>query len=264
MILEALNYAASFPGTPADFRPFLRSSVSLWSRARRCRSDWQPHEARCHQAVLEVLSLLPSRRTCVVLGSGLLRDVPIRQMGAAFDTVVLVDLVHLASVRVSAIMRGYRNLRFIHRDILGFDALQAGAHAEPLAFLRSVPYLDCVISANIASQLGIGAGRRLDREAPGMDDAKRSAISASVIRAHVEGLRTLPCPALLLTDTGFDIVNRSGHTEDSVDLMHGVELPPPDGDWNWLVAPLGEVSKNYALRHQVISHLFNRPGRFQA
>jgi hypothetical protein len=43
---------------------------------------------------------LRQKRTAVVLGSGLLRDVPIRELAAAFDTVVLIDLVHVASVRL--------------------------------------------------------------------------------------------------------------------------------------------------------------------
>ncbi len=43
---------------------------------------------------------LRQKRTAVVLGSGLLRDVPIEELSENFDTVVLVDLVHLASVRL--------------------------------------------------------------------------------------------------------------------------------------------------------------------
>ena len=36
MILEALNYAATWPLTRAEHRAFIRSSVNLWARANRC------------------------------------------------------------------------------------------------------------------------------------------------------------------------------------------------------------------------------------
>lgn len=261
MILEALNYAASWPLTPPAFRPYLASSVSLWSRARRCAAHWKDHESRCHAVMLETIARLPQRRSCVVLGSGLLRDVPISALSRAFDTVILVDLVHLATVRIGITLKGLRNVRLISRDLLAGDPSPSAEAAEPLAFLRQVPYLDLVISANLLSQLGIGQSRRLDRTQPALGEPEREAILKRVIARHVDGLRQLPCPALLVTDTGFDILDRSGRREDGVDLLHGLALPEPDACWDWLVAPIGESAKNYALRHHVIAHLFNAPGR---
>lgn len=261
MILEALNYAASWPLTPPAFRPYLASSVSLWSRARRCAAHWKDHESRCRAVMLDTIALLPQRRSCVVLGSGLLRDVPISALSRAFDTVILVDLVHLATVRMGITLKGLGNVRLISRDLLAEDPAPSGDPAEPLAFLRQVPYLDLVISANLLSQLGIGQSRWLDRTQPALGEPEREAILKGVIERHLDGLRQLPCPAQLITDVSFDIVDRSGRREDGVDLMHGATLPDPDASWDWLVAPIGESTKNYALRHHVIAHLFNPPRR---
>ena len=249
MILEALNFVATWPLTPKEFRPHIRSSVSLWSRARRCRRAWAEHEGHCHRVIADAVQALRQRRTCVVLGSGLLRDVPIGMLAAAFDTVVLVDLVHLATVRVQ--LRGMRNVRLVHRDLSGLAEAREGRQPEPLAFLRSVPYLDLVISANLLSQIGVGVGRQLG-------DAGETIIP-QLISAHVEGLKALPCPALLITDTGFDILNREGVTEDLSDLMHGVAMPVHEAEWTWTVAPLGEISKIYALRHRVVACRLNFP-----
>ena len=77
MILEALNYAASWPLTSAEHRPFIRSSVNLWARANRCASAWAEHESRTKAAILKAAEGCRQRRTVVVLGSGLLRDVPV-------------------------------------------------------------------------------------------------------------------------------------------------------------------------------------------
>lgn len=251
MILEALNYAATWPLTPAAFRPFIRSSVSLWSRANRCATAWRPHEEQCKAFITEAAGGLKNRRTCVVLGSGLLRDVPIDLLARAFDTVVLVDLVHLATVRARLRRAGWKTVRLVHRDLSGLAEALAGGQPEPLAFLRTVPYLDLVISANLLSQIGIGAGRRL-----GGSDAD---VPGRLMAAHVEGLKGLSCPALLLTDTGFDILNRDGEVEDTSDLLHGAALPEHEAAWTWPVAPRGEISRSYALRHRVVACRLNWP-----
>lgn len=99
MILEALQYAATRAVTPKEFRPHIRYSVNLWARANRCAEAWAEHENNSRQFVLQSAGKLKQRRTAVVLGSGLLRDVPYDALVAMFDTVVLVDLVHLASLQ---------------------------------------------------------------------------------------------------------------------------------------------------------------------
>lgn len=115
MILEALQYAATRAVTPKEFRPHVRYSVNLWARANRCAKAWAEHENNSRQFVLQSAKKLKQRRTAVVLGSGLLRDVPHDALVAMFDTVVMVDLVHLASVqaklRLNAKERPHRQSR---------------------------------------------------------------------------------------------------------------------------------------------------------
>ncbi len=254
MILEAAHFAVSYPLAPKAFRPYLKSSISLWSRARRCRESWQPHELLCHQAIAGAVLRLKSRRTCVVLGSGLLYDVPIEFLSRQFDTVILFDLAHPASVHFRLFRKRLKNVRLMHRDLSGLDDLKAGRSPEPLAFLKSVPYLDFVVSANLLSQIGIGA-RRLAVEAIAPDAIR------TLLEAHVEGLKALSAPCLLMTDTHFDILDLNGTVQDQSDLMHGLQLPEPDARWQWMVAPVGEISKTYALTHHVTATLINPPGR---
>ena len=144
MILEALNYSASLAATPAEFRHHVKSSVRLWARGNRLRSEWAEHEANTKAHIVRSVSTLKQRRTAVVLGSGLLRDVPIRELIASFDTVVLVDLVHLASVRFWAGLHGKGKVRLISRDVSGFPESVASNATDALAFLRLVDYQDFV------------------------------------------------------------------------------------------------------------------------
>jgi hypothetical protein len=249
MILEALQYAATVPVTPTEFRPFVRSSVSLWSRANRCASAWAPHEENCKAFIREAISGMKQRRTAVVLGSGLLRDVPIADLARAFDTVVLVDLVHLASVRTWLTAKRIRNVRLIWRDLSGFDDAVAGRSPEPLAFLRQVPYLDLVVSANILSQIGVGSQRRLEREghkAPG-------GVLRAMAQAHLDGIRQQPCKTVLLTDIRYAVTDRSGAVIDDGDLLFGATPPDFRQQWSWPVAPFGELNRHSQAVHDVIA-----------
>ncbi|MGK9040891.1 hypothetical protein KXS05_11005 [Rhizobium sp. SA279] len=250
MILEALQYAATRAVTPKEFRPHIRYSVNLWARANRCAKAWAEHENNSRQFVLQSARKLKQRRTAVVLGSGLLRDVPYDALVAMFDTVVLVDLVHLASVQAKLRLNAKKNVRIANRDLSGFDDVLAGRSAEPLDFLRRVPYLDLVVSANLLSQIGTGARHRLEREkiANAPDD-----LLPKLIHTHLEALAGLPCKACLITDTSFDVIGKDGNLHQHEDLLHGIVPPAPAAAWEWPLAPFGEESRDYRIVHHVIA-----------
>jgi hypothetical protein len=249
MILEAIQYAATVPVTPSAFRPFIRSSVNLWSRANRCATAWAPHEANCKGFIREAFADMRQRRTAVVLGSGLLRDLPVLELAKAFDTVVLVDLVHLASVRSWIRAKRLSNIRLISRDLSGLAEALAGRTPEPLSFLRQVPYLDFVVSANILSQIGVGTRRQLERSR----HADADAIVAQLVRAHIEGLAALPCKTALVTDISYKVTDRRGAVLEEADLMGGVPAPAAKHSWPWTVAPYGELGRDREAVHQVIA-----------
>jgi hypothetical protein len=249
MILEAIQYAATVPVTPPEFRPFIRSSVNLWSRANRCAKAWAPHEESCKAFIRETIGDMRQRRTAVVLGSGLLRDVPILDLAKAFDTVVLVDLVHLASVRTWIRAKRLGNIRLISRDLSGLSEPFAGKVPEPLSFLRQVPYLDLVVSANILSQIGVGVRRQLAQTRHGDADT----IVSSLIRAHLDGLSALPCRTALLTDISYKVTDRGGAALEEADLLCGVPAPLAKRNWSWTVAPFGELGRDREAVHKVIA-----------
>ncbi|MBB3408569.1 hypothetical protein FHT87_002472 [Rhizobium sp. BK316] len=250
MIAEALQYLATSALTGSAHGSYIRYSVNLWSRAGRCSKDWAAHEESCKNAIRTAIAGLSQRRTAVVLGSGLLRDVPVEELAKSFDTVVLVDLVHLASVRLWLKAKGLRNVRLIERDLSGYEALAAKEAAEPLGFLRNVPYLDFVVSANLLSQIGRGVKRRYETNASsGMptDTVER------LIAAHLRGLADLPCRTCLLTDVSYTVIDRTGKVHEGADLLHGIAPPKAKAGWDWPVAPLGEESRDYQIVHKVIA-----------
>jgi hypothetical protein len=212
VLAEAVLYLATPCGLDARRLGYLSASVGQWSRATRCRSDWSAHERRCRDLVARVVEGLERRQTVMVLGSGLLRDVDLPFLAARFETVVLVDIVH------------------------------------PLASLRDDPSLDLVISANVLSQLPIAAWNRLhDRD---RDEAECDRLAAEIVNRHLAGLAVFPCPAVLLTDTVMEEVDRFGRVVDRLDLLYGAVLPLAEDAWEWPIAPFGEDGPDHALRHR--------------
>ncbi|HEY8566448.1 MAG TPA: hypothetical protein VIL65_13170 [Beijerinckiaceae bacterium] len=226
---------------------FVRASVALWSRATRHRRAWAPHEARCHAAVRRSLADLPRRGTVVVLGSGLVRDVPIDDLLSTFERIVLVDAVHLWPVRRR--FRREPKVSFVVRDLSGHAGLLERGdppRADPLADICDGPSLDLVISANLLSQLPLAAEDILEDGADLPPDLPRR-----IVEAHLADLASLPCRVCLLTDVVMRDVAPDGTVLDSLDLLRGVALPEPDEAWDWTVAPRGEISRRFAVIHHV-------------
>ncbi len=227
MILEALNFAATWLLTARRRPGEINASVRLWARAGRCARDWAEHEARCKAFIR---ANLPERgRVAVVLGSGLLRDVPVEELSQRFSEVRLYDLQHLASVQLWARAKRLGNLRFLQRDL-----------STGLGFLREDAEVDLVISANLLSQLGVAAERQRTN-------------AAAVIAGHLAGLATAPGRRLLLTDHSFEVVLKDGMIAERHDLMHGARLPQSLDSWLWPVSPYGEMDPGYKAVHRVVA-----------
>lgn len=241
--------------TPADRMTrrlgLVTESVSLWARGIRQRKAWAEHHARCRAIVAGVVDELPRRRTAIVLGSGMLRDVSVGQLAARFERVLLVDAVHLPTVRLH--MRFHRNVTLLTRDLSGIMDWLAGksdGRADPLADLAADPAIDLVISANLLSQLAWPVEDWLEDRPV---EAKRlpADLPARCIAWHLDDLRRFPGRVVLLSDVEMIEHDRAGNVTDQLDLMRGVALPPSDDSWDWPVAPFGEAARDRENIHRV-------------
>lgn len=265
MLAEAFLFVAArliSPRTPVDA---IHDAIGLKGRARRCRAAWAEHEARTRAAIDRAIDGVAVRRTAVVLGSGLLRDVPIDRLSNMFNKVVLVDIVHLPTVRLQVVWRRYPNVTFMTRDISGYDRLaeqsriklatgqeDLGVRLDSLGFLRKIDDLDLVISANVLSQIAVGAARRLqskDGQARIMpDDAV-----AQLVAGHLDGLAQIPCKTVMVSDVSYVRRRRDGVVIETRDLLYGVTPPLPFDTWDWPVAPFGEEAADEERVHRVIA-----------
>ncbi|MBL4692873.1 MAG: hypothetical protein JKY92_06035, partial [Magnetovibrio sp.] len=98
--------------------PFSNWSESrkISKRRRAAGCAWDLHLEKSRDFICEAL---PSKRSGrgVVLGSGPLFDVPLKELAASFETVVFVDLYHPKAAKVAAAQ--YENVELVSCDVTG-------------------------------------------------------------------------------------------------------------------------------------------------
>ncbi|KAB1071021.1 hypothetical protein [Methylobacterium planeticum] len=249
MLLELALYLTMSAPLRHRLLGHVRESVSLLARSRRCRAAWEPHKRRARAAIIAAFADLPRRRTAIVLGSGLLDDVPLRELAAAFDRVRLVDTVHPWTARLET--RRYPQVDHVTADISGTRLLLGGGEDmitdADLTGICSGPDVDFVVSANLLSQLPIlpidwfeARGRPVPLH-----------LGRRIVETHLCALARLPARVCLITDTLEREDDRAGRETDRLDLMHGAVLPIPDALWDWELAPFGEAGRDRRILHRV-------------
>lgn len=250
MLAEILAWVTTPATLDARRTGHLTAAVSLWSRGRRCRRSWGPHEARCHAVVARAVEGLAQWRTCLVLGSGLVRDVPLDLLAERFETVVLIDVVHLWPARWAARRRGNVELR--HLDLTGTTDLLLGRAtglSDPFGRLVADGTVDLVISANCLSQLALLPVERLGR-LQGPMRRRYGDLARRIVESHLAGLARFSGRVCLLTDSEGIDVDASGAEIERRDLLEGVRLAQADDSWDWDLAPIGEQASDHAIRHR--------------
>ncbi len=229
--------AMSTPTPPwARRMGFADEHVAIRARAERCAGAWAPHRARCADAVSRFLEGLPRGGRVVALGAGHCDDLPLEQLLAHFDEVVLADLVFARSLRAR------RDLRCWTVDLLGLgpilDGLPSGAPLPgPPDTLAGLEPDDVLLSVNLLSQLADRpAGALVQR---GWPEAAVADWAAAVVAAHLRLLQRHR--ALLITDYEQQWTDPKDGLVERVDLLWGVELGVPEETWTWRLAPAPEA-----------------------
>jgi hypothetical protein len=255
MLAELALYALTPASSSARRIGLHADSIGLWSRSRRRRREWAAHEARCHAVVRAAMRDLPARRTILILGSGLLRDVPFDEIEASFERILLVDAVHPLATR----WRAQRNkrIKLISRDLTGaidWITARTDARGDPVGDFARDPELDLVVSANLLSQLPIRPERWLEKH-PTRARALPPDVADRLIGWHLDDLRRFACRVTLLTDVVMIERRRDGEAADRLDLLRGHGLPPADERWEWTVAPFGEIERDCECVHRVSAYI---------
>lgn len=234
---------------------YLRESIGIRSRYRRCRMAWQPHLAHSRAALLDSLDACRDFRVALVFGSGLLLDIPLAELSRRFAQVWLVDLVHLPEVRRAA--RRHANVRCLSHDVTGFlerldDVAPGCLDLPPPQRFLDVPEIGWVASVNLLSQLPLLPLDWLRRRFPECAAQQWEPWAEKLMRQHLDYLAAFGKPACLLADAEQTTCRADGEIlgqEDFGGLLDG--WGQPFSGWRWDIAPAGEIAPGIARHHRV-------------
>jgi hypothetical protein len=255
VILELIEYLTTPCSWTARKLGYLNGQLGIKVRHRQCRRAWKGHLERTRQVIRSAILECPKRRKAVVLGSGLLLDVPLADLAATFEEVVLVDVVHPLSVHLTKLW--YRNVKLVRADISATASELARIANDPAAPLpRAQPTLFCddprvdfVVSVNLLSQLPYVPSHYLEQKS--RPEAEIDAYARDLIESHLDYLERLPGVVTLITDVEKWKVDREGTVVERFDILYGASLRWPAVEWTWEHVPLKHVSPEYAYHRRV-------------
>jgi len=251
MLAEALLYARARLAGQRNPHGHLAELVAIWARHRRQRQAWAEHLTRARALCLRAAEACPqqSRRCALVLGAGSLLDVPLEELARLFRRVVLADMAFLPGTLRLAKALG--NVDCQSADLTGCLDDPGAAAVQAPALSLGLADLDFVYSANLLSQLPLSPLGALGQRSPQPGPEELSACGAAVVRAHLDGLKRLGCPACLVTDT-LERGLADGRPEFEADLLFGVQPDLPGDTWLWRIAPRGEKHPRLDFERQVL------------
>ena len=237
---------------------YLRGQILIKVRYRQSRRAWQSHLNRTKQLIRDATEVCRQRRKAVILGSGLLLDIPLADLSRSFREVVLVDVVH--PLKVTLLARWFGNVRLVRADVTGTtERLTQIANSPRTPLPRSTPDLLCddsdgdyVASVTLLSQLPHLPTVYLDKQHP-RPEAEIDAFARQLIESHLGYLRRLPGVVSLITDIEKLQVDRDGRVVERFDILYGVRVPQPDTEWIWEHVPLNRLSKEFAYHRRVVA-----------
>lgn len=244
---------------------YLDEMLDMRRRSRVNRQAWQPHLDRTRAFVLSAAARCAKRGRAVILGSGLLLDVPLPELSGLFREVVLQDVACLPEVRNK--LKQYRNVSFSERDVTGLsEKLLQNKRRGVLQLPEALPPADSadadlVVSLNILSQLWVVPRAFVGRHLRQIDPGQVDDWCARITETHVAWLRSLPSPVCMIADVEAVKRDAGGGVISRASTVFGLELPERDETWTWNIAPLGKGNRHASKELTVGAWFFTTQGQ---
>jgi hypothetical protein len=259
MLAELIRYARLRCPRYARRLGLAREHVAITFRHRRLRKDWAPHLEASKAVITEAIDRCVNRRRALVIGAGDGRDVPVDELAARFDQVVLCDVV------VGPELRGFARkhpgqVLVAEWDATGaLEALASGLNTLSTAAVETLfregepgqppgGEPDLVVSANCISQLGTVPASAYD---PGDDEGFASRCAEAAAQRHLLWLSARTGVRVLIGDMARLDVAPDGSVEKREEVPGMKGLRAPDHTWLWRLAPIPEFSREFSRVHEV-------------
>jgi len=266
MIIEIFKYLTNPATASAKKMGQLQETIAMEARYQRAKKQWQSHLENSKEIIKAASLNLDNNSEIIILGSGLLLDIPIDFLSKKFNHIYLIDVVHLKKTRNR--VKKYQNVSLIEHDITGVSDTMLLAHEnnEPYSLNHSpslkIPALSpdtgLVISANMLSQLHLAPVYFAEKNF-NLDEGQLNILASNIMKSHITLLNNSPCPVCLLTDHNRIYKNKTGHVISGENVLFDINLPTPDQTWYWEIAPHGELDKKTSMTSFVYAYKnFNR------
>jgi hypothetical protein len=260
MILDFLNpWRTDCPAAARELG-LLHEHRAIARRHERMQRAWASHLQASREAILAAAARCPQRRSVLVIGAGDCLDVPVAELAAQFERVVLADIV------IGSVARGWAKklaprVRCEAWDASGALAVLAARKAvlTPAEALASFEWADAgappggeadlVVSANCISQLGLVPGHSLP--AKEQDSGLPDRCAQAAARRHLIWLAARPGVRVLLADMARLNLSPDGQVIKRENLSERYGLAQPDRQWRWNLAPIPEWSPDFHRVHEV-------------
>lgn len=266
MLGEWFRYITTF--APERVRKFgyLKNLIKLEFRYKRNEDAWEDHVFNCRSFITEAAERCPHRNVAVVLGSGLLIEVPLRSLAERFERVYLVDMFHMPQVRARA--KKFLNVKLLYGDITGIFAMikegdfPGGSVSAPPSRIPHLEDADFIVSANCLTSLAPPFCKYLGRTRH-LTEFDQDKLTLQIQQAHVQALADAKKPVCaIITETerfqlfGDKVVGRKPLTPGltfpkTATLAHNLE-------WQWLVSRADGKHETYDIEHTVDTRLYER------
>jgi hypothetical protein len=226
---------------------YVHESVSTQARYRRVRRHWEPHLRASRSFIEQTVATTSGRTAVIVFGSGWGFDIPLDTLEHEYQQVYLLDIVHPRPVRKRFAAR--KKFQLIEADLTGVVAslAQENSHLSFTSAFPLLPAADLIISANVLSQLPLLPARYAERQ----QWTNVALLKTQILLAHAQWLASLATPVCLVSDYALNIHDRQGVCIEHDSLLAGLALKPGSEEWEWEIAPFGEMANDLRITHQV-------------
>lgn len=266
MIAEFFRYITTFAPERTRKFGYLKRLIALEFRARRCEEAWAEHQRSCKAFITKAADLCEHQRIAVVLGSGLLLEVPLKALSDRFERVILVDIFHMPQAVAEA--RKHFNVKTLTGDITGvFKAMKerrapGSNHPAPPPLIPYLKEADLIVSCNCLTHLAGPFTAHFEKER-GFSDLDSDKVAYQIMERHAKAIaEEATGVGVIITDTE-RFAMQDDHIVSRTDLLKALKLPPTatvghNEEWDWLAAPHPEDHPTHDYIHTVVGKVYQR------
>lgn len=223
---------------------YLDEAIAMRRRYRRNKHAWQPHLDSTRRFMLSTAEKCRGRNKVILLGSGLLLDVPLGELSELFREVVLMDVVCLPEIQRQ--IKRYNNVNFIEHDATAVaERLSLGRRSKDHRLPKAMPafageqdHADLIVSLNILSQLWVVPRAFIGQHLRGTSPEQVDEWCKQLVETHYAWLLSRACDICLVADFAHVKRDAEGNIISRGSTVYDIKLPRPDATWTWNIAPI--------------------------